>query len=105
MFGKLIEPEIHALIRERNFAALREIFSDWPPADLAELIADLPEEDQVVIFRMLPHAMASRTFEYLGLHAEKRPLHARGCEDVARVINGVSADRRTGLLEELAASP
>src|SRR3989454_6727356 len=104
MFGKLIEPEIHALIRERNFAALREIFSDWPPADLAELIADLPEEDQVVIFRMLPHALAGRTFEYLGRHDQKRLLQAMGREDVVRVINEMSPDDRTGLLEELPAS-
>jgi Mg/Co/Ni transporter MgtE len=55
MFGKLIEPEIHALIEQRDFTALHEIFSDWPPADLSELIADLSEEDQVVVFRMLPH--------------------------------------------------
>src|SRR5436190_20631222 len=104
MFGKLIEPEIHALIRERNFTALREIFSDWPPADLAELISDLPEEDQVVIFRMLPHALAGRTFEYLSRHDQKRLLQAMGREDVVRVINEMSPDDRTGLLEELPAS-
>ena len=42
MFGKLLGPEIQVLIHEHNFAALKEVFAEWPPADLAELIADLP---------------------------------------------------------------
>ena len=104
MFGKLIELEIRTLIEQRNFSALREIFADWPPADLAELISDLPEEDQVVIFRMLPHVLAGRTFEYLSRHDQKRLLQAMGREDVVRVINEMSPDDRTGLLEELPAS-
>src|SRR5882762_1480224 len=104
MFGKLLEPEIHALIRERNFAGLRQIFCDWPPADLAELISDLPEEDQVVLFRMLPHNLAGPTFEYLTRHDQKCLLQAMGREDIARVINEMSPDDRTALLEELPAT-
>jgi magnesium transporter len=104
MFGKLLEPEIHSLIRDRDFATLREIFCDWPPADLAELISDLPEEDKVVVFRMLPHTLAGPTFEYLEVHEQKRLLQAMGREDVARVINDMSPDDRTALLEELPAS-
>jgi len=65
MFGKLLGPEIQAMIRERNFGALRQTFVEWPPADLAELIADLPLEDQVIVFRILPHDLAANCFEYL----------------------------------------
>jgi len=43
MFAQLIGPEIKTLIEERNFAALKECFCEWPPADIAELVADLPE--------------------------------------------------------------
>jgi magnesium transporter len=65
MFGKLIEPEIKSLIEARDFAQLREIFKEWPPADLAELITDLPEDEQICVFRVLPHKTATLTFEYL----------------------------------------
>ena len=104
MFGKLLEPEIRDLIHARDFSTLREIFCEWPPADLAELIADLPEEDQVVVFRMLPNRLAGSTFEYLSRHDQKRLLHAMGREDVVRVINQMAPDDRTALLEELPAS-
>src|SRR3954469_3108187 len=104
MFGKLLEPEIRELIRARDFSALREIFCEWPPADLAELISDLPEEDQVALFRMLTNRLAGSTFEYLSRHDQKRLLHAMGREDVVRVINQMAPDDRTALLEELPAT-
>ena len=104
MFGKLLEPEIRSLIHERDFAGLRRIFCDWPAADLAELISDLPEEDQVVLFRMLPHNLAGSTFEYLSRHDQKCLLQAMGREDIVKVINQMSPDDRTALLEELPAS-
>ncbi len=54
MVGKILIPEIKSLIDARDFAGLRELFSDWPPADVAEMILDMEEGDQVIIFRVLP---------------------------------------------------
>jgi magnesium transporter len=101
MFGAIIEPEIRALIAERNFTALRETFSDWDPVDLAELIADLPEGERVIIFRLLPHTLAAETFEYLDLENQQHLLRAMGQEQAAGVLNEMSPDDRTALLEEL----
>ncbi len=101
MFGKLLGPEIGTLIKERNFAALKEIFSEWPPADLAELIADLGVEEQVVVFRLLPQVVAADVFEYLDRDAQKGLLQAMGKEDVVKILNEMSPDDRTALLEEL----
>src|SRR5919201_3320624 len=57
MVGKILIPEIRNLIEARNFAGLREIFRDWPRADVAEVILDLPADDRVIIFRILPAAL------------------------------------------------
>ncbi len=72
MVGKILEPEIRSLIDARNFGALREVFREWPPADVAEVILDLPEDEQVIIFRVLPHALAADVFEYLDFDARSR---------------------------------
>jgi hypothetical protein len=37
MVGKILQPEIRSLIDARDFGALRDIFRDWPPADVAEV--------------------------------------------------------------------
>src|SRR5256885_685389 len=101
MVGKILEPEIQSLIDARNFGALRELFREWPPVDVAEVILDLPEDEQVIIFRVLPHALAADVFEYLDLDAQQKLLRAMAHEQVVGILNEMSPDDRTALLEEL----
>jgi len=101
MVGKILIPEIRELIAERNFGALREIFREWPPADVAELILDLPEDEQVIIFRLLPNALAADVFEYLQAEPQQQLLRAMAHEQVVAILNEMSPDDRTALLEEM----
>jgi len=101
MVGKLLAPEIKSLIDARNFGALRELFSDWPPADVADVILDLPEDEQVIIFRVLPAALAADVFEYIGIEEQQNLLRAMAHEQVVAILNEMSPDDRTALLEEM----
>ncbi len=101
MVGKILQPEIRSLIDARNFTALRELFSEWPPADIAEVITDFSEEEQVVVFRILPHDLAADVFEYLEVEAQQKLLRAMAHEQVVGILNEMSPDDRTALLEEL----
>jgi magnesium transporter len=99
--GKILEPEIRGIIDARNFTALREVFREWPPADVAEVILDLPEDEQVIIFRVLPHDLAADVFEYLGIEEQLKLLRAMAHEQVVGILNEMAPDDRTALLEEL----
>jgi magnesium transporter len=99
--GKLLEPEIRGMIEARDFAALREVFREWAPADVAEVIVDLPEDEQVIIFRVLPHDLAADVFEYLDFEAQQTLLRAMAHEQVVAILNEMAPDDRTALLEEL----
>jgi magnesium transporter len=99
--GKILEPEIRSMIEARDFAALREVFREWPPADVAEVILDLPEDEQVIIFRVLPHDLAADVFEYLGVDEQQQLLRAMAHEQVVGILNEMAPDDRTALLEEL----
>src|SRR5437588_7238327 len=101
MVGKLLAPEIKALIDARNFNGLRELFKEWPPADVSEVILDLPEDEQVIIFRILPAALAADVFEYLDVEAQQKLLHGMAHEQVVGILNEMSPDDRTALLEEM----
>ena len=101
MVGRILQPEIKSLIDSRNFSALREVFSDWPPADVAEVILDMPENEQVIIFRVLPHDLAADVFEYLDVEAQQQLLRGMAHEQVVGILNEMSPDDRTALLEEL----
>jgi magnesium transporter len=99
--GKLLLPEIKSLIDARDFGALRELFREWPRADVAEVILDMPENDQVIIFRVLPAALAADVFEYLDVDAQQQLLRAMAHEQVVAILNEMSPDDRTALLEEM----
>jgi len=102
MLSQLLQPEIRALIDERNLSTLKEILSDWTPTDIADLITNLPaENEQVIIFRLLPQDLATDTFEYLDFDMQMNLIKAMGKEEVASILNEMSADDRTALLEEL----
>jgi magnesium transporter len=101
MFGKLIQPEIEEMIAARDFAGLRKTFEDWHPADLAELISDISVADQVVVFRLLTREVASETFAYLEHDDQEKLIRAMGRHEVAALLNEMSDDDRTALLEEL----
>src|SRR2546422_1988287 len=101
MVDKILEPEIRSVIDARDFTALREIFREWPPADVAEVILDLPEDQQVIVFRVLPHALAADVFEYLDVEAQQTLLRGMAHEQVVAILNEMSPDDRTALLEEM----
>ena len=101
MVGKILLPEIKSLIEARDFAALRELFEEWPPADVAEVILDMEENEQVIIFRVLPHDLAADVFEYFDVDAQQQLLRGMAQEQVVGILNEMSPDDRTALLEEL----
>jgi magnesium transporter len=101
MVGNLLAPEIKSLIAARDFNGLRELFKEWPPADVADVILDLPDDEQVIIFRVLPAALAADVFEYIGIEEQQKLLRAMAHEQVVGILNEMSPDDRTALLEEL----
>jgi magnesium transporter len=104
MLSQLLQPEIRSLIDERKLSTLKEVLSDWSPADIAELITELTENEQAVVFRVLPQDLAADTFEYLEFDMQVTLLKAMGKEEVASILNEMSPDDRTALLEDLPSS-
>ena len=101
MLSRLLQPEIQSLIEERQLSILKEILLDWTPADIAELLVDLPEKDRVIIFRLLSKKLAADTFEYMDFDTQMELLKLMGKEESAVILNEMDPDDRTALFEEL----
>src|SRR5438105_2176604 len=104
MIGNLLQPELIELIRQRDFAQLREILAEFSAPDIAEIFTDLSPDDEAVLMRILPHDVAAEVFEYLSVEDQEKMLHALGNEQVAQILNDLPPDDRTALLEELPAA-
>ena len=101
MLSKLLQPEIQSLIAERKLSILKEILVDWSPADIADLIAELSAQEQIVIFRLLSNELAADTFEHLEVDLQMDLLKSLAKSEATAILNEMSPDDRTALLEEL----
>ena len=104
MLGNLLGPEISELIETRNFGAIRGLFEGMPAADIGEIISEIAEENQAIVFRLLPQSNATEVLEYLAPDEQERIIRNLGNEEAARILNDMSDDDRTALLEELPAA-
>jgi magnesium transporter len=96
--------DLEKTILSRDFVALRQMLVNWPPSDLAQLIETLTNEDQVIVFRLLPRKLAATVFEYFNLESQERLLKAMAQDEVAVILNNMAPDDRTLLFEELPAT-
>jgi magnesium transporter len=103
MLGQLLKPEVESLLAAGNWEALREAFTELDPADVAEVIEDLPADESGVIFRLLPRDTAALVFEYLSPGQQSEIVQTLGTEQLKSVLDAMAPDDRTRLLEELPA--
>lgn len=103
MIGAVLQADIEEIIRNKNWEELREAFSELDPSDIAEILIDVPPEDEGVIFRVLPRSMAATAFSYLPLDRQEELIHSLSNGQVQSILNEMTPDDRTRLLEELPA--
>ncbi len=101
MLSRLLQPEIQSLIDEKQLGILKDILTDWTPADIAELLVELSEKERVIIFRLLSNELAADTFEYMDFETQMELLKSMGREEIAEILNEMAPDDRTALFEEL----
>ncbi len=98
------EPDVQEALEQRNFLRLRELFAEIEAVDVAVAIESLAPAERAVVFRLQPRDQAADTFEHLSAEAQEGLIKALGREEVAAVLNDMSPDDRTSVLEELPAS-
>lgn len=94
---------VSKLIELKELRELRNELAKYPPADIAEIVADLPVEEGIVVFRIVPRDMATEIFEYLPTDSQTSLLNSLGDRRVAILLNEMAADDRTALFEEIPA--
>lgn len=97
---ELVE-ELRGLLDSRRFDLLHERLREIPTPDLAEVLEAAPDDVEAVLFRLLDKERAQEAFEYFSVPAQERLLAGLGDREVAAIINEMSADDRTALLEEV----
>ena len=101
MIGHLMRPELEELIREKQWDVLREALSHFHPSDIAEILVDIPAEDDAPIFRILPRELAGKVFAYLPHHHQEALIRSVSNDQMRQLLQEMSPDDQTRVLEEL----
>ncbi|MBP3434868.1 MAG: magnesium transporter [Clostridia bacterium] len=91
------------LLDARRFDAARSLLVDLEPVDIATLIEELPPEQALPTYRLLPKTAAAETFSYLDSDTQESLLRLLTTREMADVMAGLYDDDAVDLLEELPA--
>jgi magnesium transporter len=98
---ELFKPEIEEMIEGRKWQDLKELLTELPEPDLADLIVEIGERKRIVILRLLPRDLLPEVFSYLDAGVKEDLLHALTDEETRLILAGLTPDDRTDFLEEL----
>lgn len=89
------------LIRERRKEPLRLALSKLSSFEIADIISNRAEMDQIWVVTILPPKIAAETFDYLGVQEQKNILKELPSNQAASILTEMSPDDRTALFEDL----
>ena len=94
---------VRRLIQTQSLDKLRQELAHIHVSDIADMIIELPPEQESVIFRVLPKDQASAVFSYLPFDAQEGLIRSLSSSDMLALVENMTPDDRTRLLEELPA--
>ncbi len=95
--------ELRRLVETRSWNELAELVSEWPPAELADLLLEKDRTQRLLFFRALPRALAGQVFTHLPPEARTELLDSFTDAETRSVLAEMEPDDRTRLLSELPA--
>ncbi|MCK5509599.1 MAG: magnesium transporter, partial [Desulfobacterales bacterium] len=101
MPDEFVGSKIQELIKQKDWRRLKEILSNWPAPDIADLFENIRVEEAVILFRLLHKQQAASVFSEVESNKQMALLQEMSNEHVQDIISELSPDDRTELFEEL----
>ena len=99
-----MQEEINELISEKKYSKLREMLSEMNPADIAQILEDVPERELPVIFRILPKELAAEVFVEMDSEMQQLLIEAFSDTELREVMNELFMDDTVDIVDEMPAT-
>ncbi len=96
--------EIKELLETNQYTRLRQRLADMNIADVASVMGDLKEEEQLKTFRILPKSMAADVFSYLEVDDQQYIITSLSDREAAHILDHLMTDDAVDFLEEMPAN-
>ena len=98
------EEEILRLCEEKKYARLRSILTETNPSDIAALLNECPEEQALIIFRLLPKELAADTFVEMDSDVQELLIKGFSDTELRDVMDEIYLDDAVDIVEEMPAN-
>ena len=99
-----MQEEIFGLIEGKKYARLRELLSDMNPADIAQILEEIPEKELPVIFRILPKELAAEVFVEMDSEMQQLLIEAFSDRELREVMDELFMDDTVDIIDEMPAT-
>lgn len=97
----ILSKNIQRELETNDQAKLKKRLNSLHPIQIADLIAELPKDQHLSVFNLLPPSIAMHTFEWLPLYIQRELINSLPSEVSAQLLNHLSPDDRVAFLENL----
>lgn len=105
MFQELNYDHLIAQVQSRNIKGLQPLLTEMNEVDIAEFLSLLENEQQALVFRILPKELAAEVFTCLeDSHHQEQLIHALTDAELRAVIEELFLDDAVDLIEDMPAS-
>ncbi|MBR5508415.1 MAG: magnesium transporter [Clostridia bacterium] len=92
------------LLEAKRFTALKELLADMNPADIAEFLKELTNEELLLAFRILPKDQAADTFVEMDPDDQETLIRSFSDSELKAVVDDLFVDDAVDILEEMPAN-
>lgn len=99
-----LRDEIMELLSNKKYAVIRNRFLEMNPADIAELLNDVPLNNLPILFRLLPKEQAAETFVEMDSDVQTHLISAFSDSELREVFDEIYLDDTVDIVEEMPAN-
>ena len=96
--------KIEELIKNKQYARLRDLFLPMEPADIALLLEEAGGEQMPLLYRLLPKELAAEVFVELESDSQEMLINGFSNTELKEVLDELYLDDAVDIVEEMPAS-
>lgn len=87
----------------KNWRGLKQTLNEFDSIQIAEILEDLNEEEEIIVFRLLSREQAKEVFQLLSQDKQEEIIDgiAHNVQNLSNLLNDIEPDDRTAFFEEL----
>lgn len=99
-----MEEKILELVGEKKYGLVKQLLSEMNPADVAAVFEEIPENEQPVIFRIMPKELAAEVFVEMDSDMQQRLIEGFSDAELRDVMNELFMDDTVDIIDEMPAN-